>query len=131
MFRTIAGLALAVILAACAGPSSGALGLVAAPVNLDPASPSIASIELAFDKVEVAVPAGRDFILVYENREDLPHNVSIYRDAGFKERVFEGLVFNGPATRWYPVPALAPGTYFFQCDVHPIPMMQGTISAGL
>ena len=35
------------------------------------------------------------------------------------ERRFEGAVFSGPATRWYAVPALAPGTYRFVCDVHP------------
>jgi len=32
--------------------------------------------------------------------------------------VFEGVLFSGPATRWYPVPALAPGTYQFKCDLH-------------
>jgi plastocyanin len=45
--------------------------------------------------------------------------VYIQADSSHQDRRFEGSVFNGPATRWYPVPALAPGTYFFFCDVHP------------
>jgi plastocyanin len=125
------GLALVVLLAACAGPSTGQLGLDKAPAGLDPSSPSVSAMNVAFDRTEIGVPAARAFTLVFQNREKLPHNVSIYRDAAFKEPVFEGVVFDGPGTRWYPVPALAPGTYFFQCDVHPIDGMRGTISAGL
>ena len=130
--RTITlGLAIVMVLAACAGPSTGQLGLDKAPANLDPNSPSVSATNIAFDRTEIDVPATGAFILVFQNREKIPHNVSIYRDAAFKERVFEGVVFEGPGTRWYPVPALGPGTYFFQCDVHPIDGMRGTLSAGI
>jgi plastocyanin len=125
------GVALVTLLAACAGPSTGQLGLDKAPAGLDPNSPNVAAMNVAFDRTEIAVPAVRAFTLVFENREGLDHNISIYRDAAFKEPVFEGVVFGGPGTRWYPVPALAPGTYFFQCDVHPIEGMRGTINAGV
>ncbi len=131
MLRTITGLVLAALVAACAGAGTGAKGLTTAPVDLDPNSPKVSAIDIAFDRTEIGVPAAREFILVFENREDPPHNVSIYRDAAYTQRVFEGVVFDGPGMRWYPVPALAPGTYFFQCDLHPIPQMQGTISAGV
>jgi plastocyanin len=49
----------------------------------------------------------------------VPHHVSIYADVAHGDRRFEGAVFSGPATRWYPVSALAAGTYIFRCDVHP------------
>jgi plastocyanin len=64
---------------------------------------------------------------VFENREAVSHNVSIYADKGLEDRRFEGVLFGGPATRWYPVPALTPGTYVFLCDLHP--SMRGTLTA--
>ena len=128
--------ALAMVLAGCqvgaagSGGPGGPLGFDNPPPGTDPNSPKVASLNVAFDRKEIGVPAGRAFVLVYQNQEKLPHNVSIYRDAAHKDRFFEGIVFEGPSTRWYPVPALAPGTYFFQCDVHPIEGMQGTLTAG-
>ena len=50
-------------------------------------------------------------MIVFENREAVSHNVSIYADDGLTDRRFEGVLFGGPATRWYPVPALEAGTY--------------------
>jgi plastocyanin len=66
-------------------------------------------------------------VIVFENREAVSHNVSIYADEGLMDRRFEGVLFGGPATRWYPVPALAPGAYVFLCDLHPT--MRGTLTA--
>ncbi len=117
-------LAAAVVAVACQG---SALGFDRAPASLDPGSPSISASNIAFDRSEVAVPAGQPFILLFDNREAVPHNVSIYADNSLKDRKFEGLIVTGPATRWYPVPALAAGTYLFQCDVHPA--MAGRIVA--
>lgn len=116
--------ALAVQLAACGGGS--ALGYESPPAALDPDSPTIDASAIAFDRAQLDVPANRAFVLVFENREAVPHNVSIYQVAP-RRRVFEGVVFSGPATRWYPVPALAPGTYELVCDVHPT--MTGTVVA--
>lgn len=114
--------ALALLLAAAlatAGCGGAALGYDQAPASLDPASPKLGAIGLAFDRAELAVSAGRPFILVFENREAVAHNVSLYTDSSRRDRRFEGVLFGGPATRWYPVPALAPGTYVFLCDLHP------------
>jgi plastocyanin len=110
------GLALAMSTAACGG---GALGLDHAPASLDPASPTLAAEGIAFDKAELRVGADRPITLVFENRESAPHNVSIYADGSHQQKLFQGVVVAGPATRWYPVPALAPGSYVFACDVHP------------
>lgn len=116
--------AAAVLIAACQG---SALGYDRAPASLDPNSPTISAINIAFDRSEVSVIAGASFILVFENREAVSHNLSIYTDSSLAARRFEGVLFSGPATRWYPVPALAAGTYMFRCDLHP--SMAGRIVA--
>lgn len=114
------GLALLLVVAlAAAGCAGTALGYDQAPASLDPASPTIGAMGIVFDRAELAVPANRPFILVFENREAVSHNVSIFTDSSHQDRRFEGVLFGGPATRWYPVPALAPGSYVFHCDLHP------------
>ena len=40
-------------------------------------------------------------------------------DSSASEQVFGSDPFSGPAVVVYNVPALAAGTYFFRCDVHP------------
>jgi plastocyanin len=120
-----AAIVAASLLAGCGGGS--ALGFPSAPPALDPASPVITAANIAFDSETIEAPAGKPFILVFENRENLPHNVSMYEDAALQKRRFEGVIFNGPGTRWYPVPALAAGTYVFICDVHPD--MRGFVEA--
>lgn len=105
---------MSVVLSAC----SGGLGFDQPPASLDPNSPKLLANNVAFDQTDVDVPAGTAFILVFENVENVGHNVSVYADATYQTRLFEGSVFSGPATRWYPVPSLAPGTYVFRCDLH-------------
>jgi plastocyanin len=120
MSRIPRALALLLVVAlAVAGCGGSAMGYDQAPASLDPASPKLEAIGVAFDRTELSVPANRPFILVFENREAVSHNVSIYADGSRQDRRFEGVLFSGPATRWYPVPALAPGTYEFLCDLHP------------
>jgi plastocyanin len=125
--------ALTGLAAACGNPSSsttpGPQGLERAPANLDPASPIVRARNIAFDRHELGVPAQRPFVIVFENRESFLHNISIYSDAEMQHAVFEGLTFQGPGTRWYSVGGLAPGRYFFQCIVHPIDAMKGTLTA--
>jgi plastocyanin len=113
---TLVVAALALVVVGCGG---SATANAHPPASLDPESPKLAAQAIAFDTPVLAVPADRPFTLVFENRENVPHNVSIYADSSHRDRRFEGVVFSGPARRWYPVPALAPGTYVFVCDVHP------------
>jgi len=112
-------LVLAAVALVVAGCGAGAAANDHPPASLDPDSPRIAAEGIAFDIAALTVPANRPFTLIFENRENVPHNVSIYADSSRQDRRFEGTVFSGPTTRWYPVPALAPGTYVFVCDVHP------------
>jgi plastocyanin len=116
------GLLAAGMLAGCMGP--GATGpMPSAP----PDGVVIVATALAFDRSELAVPAGRPFPLLVENREGAPHNVAIYVDDPTAP-LFSGEVFGGPASRTYAVPALDAGTYRFRCDVHP--QMAGAVVAG-
>jgi plastocyanin len=81
---------------------------------------------IAFDRGQLAVPAGRPFQLLFENREGAPHNVRIYDDVD--QPLFVGEIFGGPGSRTYEVPAIPAGTHRFRCDVHPD--MAGTVIAG-
>lgn len=79
---------------------------------------AIAALDVAFDTDCLAAPAGEPFTINFDNQDTLPHNVAIYTEQG-GEQLFSGELITGPATMAYEVPALDPGVYFFQCDVHP------------
>jgi plastocyanin len=112
--------AAALALAACGSQVETQLGTVGGGAD-------IAAANLAFDRGRLEVPAGTAVSLVFENQESAPHNVAIYADESASNALFVGEIFGGPGTRQYQLPALAAGTYFFRCDVHPD--MQGTIVA--
>jgi len=126
--RLLATLALATVaLAAAACSSSAATGASAAPVTpADPDAPAITASGLKFDQSNVTVPAGKPFQLAFTNQESAPHNVAIYTDSSADTNLFSGEIFSS-GSKVYEVPALAAGSYFFRCDVHPD--MQGTITA--
>ena len=93
------------------------------PASFDPNSPTLVAEGIAFDTDELEVPADRPFTLVFENRDPVSHNVAIQNSdevfgQGRLEVFFDSTPFGGPATRWYPVPALAPGRYKFVCALH-------------
>ncbi|MEO8475606.1 MAG: cupredoxin domain-containing protein [Actinomycetota bacterium] len=91
---------------------------------------SIAAAGLTFDTSSLSFPANEPVTLTFDNTDDVgttgPHNVAIYKDDTLAEVLFQGELVSGPATIDYQVPALAPGEYYFQCDVHP--PMNGTVS---
>jgi hypothetical protein len=105
----------ALLVSAC---SAGTSLYARPPASLDPNSPTLAAVDIAFDKTDLLVPANRPFTLVFENRDSASHNVSIDTDSTGHDRRFDGEVFSGPATRWYAVPALPPGAYIFVCVLH-------------
>ncbi|MCI0584071.1 MAG: cupredoxin domain-containing protein [Chloroflexi bacterium] len=113
--------AIALALAACGSTASTQLG------TIGEAAANIVADDLAFDRATLEVPAGLSVTLVFENRESAPHNVAIYADDSAGEAVFVGEVFGGPGFREYALPALAPGSYLFRCDVHQ--EMRGTLVA--
>jgi plastocyanin len=89
------------------------------------AAVQVSAEALAFSTATIELAADRPSTIVFENREPAPHNLSIYRDQGFTDPVFQDPPFPGPATKEYEIPPLDPGTYYFRCDVHPT--MTGTV----
>lgn len=81
---------------------------------------------LAFDRHCLAAPPGRPLRIVFDNAEAVPHNVAIYRDESATKALFSGDIVTGPKTVTYKVGPLPVGTYFYRCDLHPIPAMSGT-----
>lgn len=125
---TLGLLSLAALLAACSGASANPG--TASPDPSTPTSGDVVTVtakDLTFGQSEVSVPADTAFDLVFDNQEGAPHNVAIYTDSSASTKVSVGEIFSGPAQKTQAVPALAAGSYFFRCDVHPD--MQGTIVA--
>ncbi len=76
-----------------------------------------------FDKTTLEAPAGKDVALTMENKDSIEHTFSLYPSADSKDPLFAGQRFAGPSFLTYGFPAPeTPGTYHFQCDIHPSAM---------
>jgi plastocyanin len=95
-----------------------------APVG---AEVEVSAANLAFSTDTLTAPADRAFEVFFDNREAVPHNVSIYRDESRSEALFTGEIITGPDSVTYRLGPLAAGTYVFVCDVHPA-QMTGTFA---
>lgn len=79
-----------------------------------------ASSAVSFDTSQVVVVAGQPITLTFNNKNaGVPHNVAIYDSSAHTRTLFTGQIVTGPGTATYSVPALPPGTYYFQCNIHP------------
>ena len=117
LFKPTFGLG-ASTLQAAPGPSAAASGPTV----------HISADNLAFDTNILTAPAGRRFTIVFANQDaGVQHNVAVYTNSSATKALEIGKLITGPATADYQVPALAPGKYFFRCDVHP--QMNGTLTA--
>ena len=97
------------------------------------ASPStiigtVTAQNIAFDVKDLSAPANQPFGIDFKQQDAGVggHNIQI-KDSGGTV-VFDGQVLNDPGETTYVVPALPPGTYTFQCRIHPIPAMTGTLT---
>ncbi len=78
-----------------------------------------------FDQSTLTAPAS-GFTIAFDNKDaGTPHDVDIL-DAN-ATKVYDGKVITGPATNNEVVPPLQPGTYKFECSVHPA-LMFGTLT---
>jgi len=85
--------------------------------------------DIAFDQTSLTVPAGEPFAIDFDNRDArIQHNVQIFDNPDFTgPPLFPGdPLITGPDSVTYDVDPLEPGTYYFNCVVHPA-QMQGTI----
>ena len=86
---------------------------------------TIAADDLAFDKETLEFPQNTAVSLFFENLEPQPHNVSIYEEEG-GEAIFTGEILDTEGEITYEFTTPGAGTYYFQCDVHPV-QMQGRV----
>jgi plastocyanin len=89
-------------------------------------SVSITASGLQFDKASFSLPAAGGTIAFTNNDAGQQHNIAIYTDSSGADNLFRGDFVTGVDTVEYQVPAIPPGTYYFQCDVHPT--MNGSVT---
>ena len=127
MKRAVAALGLmclVLVLGACSNASANNPSPAGSPAAPASGAIQISSKDLKFSTATLSAPANKPFQIVYDNQEGAPHNVALY-DSSFSSKVFGEEPFSGPKQVTYNVPALAPGTYGFRCDVHTD--MKGTL----
>jgi plastocyanin len=78
-----------------------------------------------FEQKCYAGPAGKPFTINFDNKDSgVPHNFAVYDKQGgtylFGAKTTQ--IVTGPGSARYEVSAQKPGTYYFQCDVHPTSM---------
>jgi plastocyanin len=79
-----------------------------------------------FDPTCLVGPADEKFTITYHQDDATTgHNIDFMESPGGKE-IAKTEVMVGPQDEPVPIPALAPGSYYFQCDVHP-DQMNGTL----
>jgi plastocyanin len=78
-----------------------------------------------FDQPTLTAPAA-GFTIHFDNKDaGTSHDVDILDSSG--KKVVDDKDFPGPAVMDYHVPALPPGTYKFECSIHPA-LMFGTLT---
>ena len=99
-----------------------------APVAVPEVPEISASTITSFDTSTLIVPAARPFDLIFNNnQEGVPHNVEIADSAERTTVYLDGAEVTGVASITYNVEALAEGSYYFLCAIHP--NMNGTVEA--
>ena len=118
------GIGLVLLLAACGGAASPTGSLECRePVN---GVLTVTADALAFDTACLALPAGEAVTIRLVNAEDVePHNVAIYTDSSRATQLFSGDIVDGGESIDYQIEALEPGTYYFDCTIHPA--MNGSV----
>ncbi len=97
-----------------------------------PTGSSIALVahQISWDRTCVAVLAGRPFRITIKNEDaGIAHNFAIWDSPKTKHRLYLTPNLTGPVTKTFTGPALKPGKYYFQCDIHG-PAMAGTLIVG-
>ncbi len=98
------------------------------PAASVPAGTTVVDVKaqnVAFTTTDITAPAGATFQIKFDNEDaSVQHNVEIKDASGAS--LFKGDLVTGVNTVTYTVPALAAGTYPFNCTVHP--NMTGTLT---
>ncbi len=93
------------------------------------ATVTVAAQNLQFDTSTIDLPGNAPSAIHFENNDPgVQHNIAIFTDSSLSDRLFTGALVTGPGAADYKIPPLAPGSYYFHCDVHPT--MNGKVSVG-
>ncbi|MGH2758666.1 MAG: cupredoxin domain-containing protein [Actinomycetota bacterium] len=109
--------------------AAGALAIQRGPAYLseeaaDRPALEVAAADLTFDTDTLELSSG-GAVIEFQNADSQPHNIAIYpSEASLNDPLFRGEVISAGQSVTYEVPAIRPGEYYFQCDVHPT--MKGT-----
>lgn len=103
---------------AAAGNMTGnASGSIAVTINLT-------AKNVAFNMSIITVPANAHVTVNFDNQDSgVQHNAAFYQDQSASTAFYKGQIIIGPKKAKYTFTAPSkPGTYYFQCDVHPSQM---------
>jgi plastocyanin len=110
----------------CAVHPTTMIGTIAVGVGGGGGGITLTAQGVQFDTKELDLTAGQATTITFDNKDPgTAHNLAIYSDPQKTTTLFQGDQVVGPTTEPYHVPPLQPGTYYFQCDVHPT--MNGTV----
>jgi plastocyanin len=73
----------------------------------------------------LAAPASQPFMVNFDNKDNLSHNLTILESHSATEALFDAGIISGPGIKTLSVPALKAGTFAFHCKIHP-GQMSGT-----
>lgn len=113
---------------ASGAPSGGPTGEpTGAPSGAPGVTIELVASQITFDKLEITVPAGEPFAihLVNEDPAGVPHDVDIETSDGTVLQNTDTV--DGGQEVTYTYEPLDAGEYVFQCSIHPIPSMTGTL----
>ncbi|MFL5736428.1 MAG: hypothetical protein ACJ76P_03720 [Actinomycetota bacterium] len=90
-------------------------------------SPKLTAQGTAFLEQCIAVPAKTNFTVSFDNKDPFPHDFSVYPDSNSltpKDALLYGFndLAQGSTVTKYSGSGFAPGSYYFQCDLHPTAM---------
>ncbi len=104
--------------------AAGALAIQRGPAYLKEEAANrptleVSAADLAFDTDTLELTSGGG-VIEFDNADSQPHNIAIYpTEASLNDPLFKGEIIPAGQSASYEVPAIRPGEYYFQCDVHP------------
>lgn len=92
----------------------------------------VGSSNTGFAEKEISAPADTPFTILFKNDDGgIPHNVQIFEGTSTTGTLAwapkDNALINGVAEETYEIPALAAGTYTYNCFAHPATMV-GTLN---
>lgn len=117
------------ILAACSGSAASQPPAGRTPETGVAYEHTVTAKAIAFDVLQMEVKADQPFQVYFRNEDPsaVPHDIDI-RDGAGNKIVEDKPTINGGTEVVYDFKALPAGTYKFECSVHPIPAMTGTLT---